>query len=86
MHPWPRQRASVMSTSEESTYPALETEGLRRKQRRVIYGVLTLLDPSLTLTRMQNPAMVGNTGNRKPPVYAGFAIPCNVQKRLTAHS
>jgi hypothetical protein len=43
-------------------------------------------DPSLTLTRMQYPAIVGNIGNRKPVVYAGYANPCNVQQPLTAHS
>ena len=43
-------------------------------------------DPSLTLTRTQSPAIVGNTGNRKPVVYAGFASLCNTQQRLTAHS
>jgi hypothetical protein len=29
---------------------------------------------------------VGNTGNRKPLVYAGSANPCNAQQPLTAHS
>jgi hypothetical protein len=29
---------------------------------------------------------VGNAGNRKPFVYAGFANPCNAQQLLTAHS
>jgi hypothetical protein len=28
------------------------------------------IDPSLTLTRTQFPAIVGNAGNRKPVVYA----------------
>ncbi len=58
----------------------------RRNWRRVIHGVLTLLDPSLTLTRTQYPAIVGNRGNRKPFAYAGFANPCNAQQPLTAHS
>jgi hypothetical protein len=40
----------------------------------------------LTLTRTQHPAIVGNAGNRKPFVYAGFANPCNAQQPLTAHS
>ncbi len=44
------------------------------------------LDPNLTLTRTQYPAIVGNTGNRKPFTYAGFASPCNAQQPLTAHS
>jgi hypothetical protein len=47
---------------------------------------LTPLDPSLTLTRTQHPAIVGNAGNRKPFVYAGYANPCNAQQLLTAHS
>ncbi len=46
----------------------------------------TLLDPNLTLTRMQRPAMVGNAGNKKALTYAGFANPCNAQQPLTAHS
>src|SRR5918999_5876828 len=46
----------------------------------------TLLDPRLTLTRTQHPAIVGNTGNRKPFIYAGFASSCNAQQPLTAHS
>jgi hypothetical protein len=40
----------------------------------------------LTLTRTQYPATVGNAGNKRPFVYAGFATPCNAQKPLTAHS
>jgi hypothetical protein len=47
---------------------------------------LTPLDPSLTLTRTQYPAIVSNPGNRKPVVYAGFAYTCNSQQPLTAHS
>jgi hypothetical protein len=39
-----------------------------KSQRRVIHGLLTPLDPSLTLTRTQYPAIVGNTGNRKPRI------------------
>jgi hypothetical protein len=31
----------------------------KKNQRRVIHGVLTPLDPSLTLTQMQHPAMLG---------------------------
>jgi hypothetical protein len=46
----------------------------------------TLLDPNLPLTRMQCPAILGNTENRKPFTYAGFANPCNAQQPLTAHS
>ena len=44
------------------------------------------LDPSLTLTRTQRPAIVSNPENRKPFTYAGFANPCNPQQPLTAHS
>ena len=57
-----------------------------KSQRRVIHGLLTPLDSSLTLTRTQYPATVGKVGNRKPPIYAGFAILCNAQQPLTAHS
>ena len=44
------------------------------------------LDPSLTLTRMQYPAIVSNTGNRKPFTYAGFASLCKPLQRLNYHS
>jgi hypothetical protein len=44
------------------------------------------IDPSLTLTRTQYPAIPGKAGNRNPVVYAGFANPCNPQQPLTAHS
>jgi hypothetical protein len=66
-------------------YPSscIEREG---NGRRAIHGLLTTLDPSLTLTRTQYPAIVGKAGNRKPFVYAGFANPCNPQQPLTAHS
>jgi hypothetical protein len=66
-------------------YPSscIEREG---NGRRAIHGLLTTLDPSLTLTRTQYPAIVGNTGYRKPFVYAGFANPCNAQQPPTAHS
>jgi hypothetical protein len=47
---------------------------------------LRALDPSLTLTRTQFPAIVGNAGHRKPFVYAGFANLCNAQQPLTARS
>jgi hypothetical protein len=55
-------------------------------QRRVIHGVLTTVDPSLTLTRTQHSAIPGNRGNKKPLIYAGFANLCNAQQLLTAHS
>jgi hypothetical protein len=40
--------------------------GWRKNRRRVTHGLLTPLDPSLTLTRTQYPAMPGNRGNRNP--------------------
>ena len=55
-------------------------------QRHVIHGLLTPLDPSLTLTRTQYPAMVGNAGNRNSLIYGDNANPCNPQQPLTAHS
>src|SRR5215212_3630771 len=63
-------------------YPSscIEREG---NGRRTIHGLLTTLDPSLTLTRMQYPAIPGNRGNRKRPIYAGYAIPCNPRQPLT---
>ena len=54
--------------------------------RGKIYGHPNPLDPSLTLTRTQYPAIVGNAGNRKPFVYAGIANSRNAQQLLTAHS
>jgi hypothetical protein len=48
--------------------------------------ILRPVDPNLTLTRMQYPAIVGKTENRKPFRYAGFANLCNLQQPLTAHS
>src|SRR5688500_16370761 len=36
--------------------------GDRRNWRRVVLGVVSRLDPSLTLTRMQYPAIVGKAG------------------------
>ena len=49
-------------------------------------GVLTPLDPILTLTRTQYPAIVSITEQRNSFVYAGFAIRCNTQRPMTAHS
>lgn len=43
-------------------------------------------DPSLTLTRAQYRATVGNTEQRKPASYAGFANAGNTQQLPTAHS
>ena len=66
-------------------YPSscIEREG---NGRRAIHGLLTTLDPSLTLTRAQHRAIVGKAENRKPVVYAGFASLCNAQQPLTAYS
>jgi hypothetical protein len=74
-------KSAVMS--EESPYPALST---RRCAKEPAPRNLRLADPSLTLTRTQYPAIVGNTGNRKPLTYAEIASPCNAQQPLTAHS
>src|SRR5215216_7970254 len=47
---------------------------------------LRTLDPSLTLTRTQYPAMVGNLENSKAFNYAGFAGLCTAQQPVTAHA
>jgi hypothetical protein len=57
----------------------------------VLFGVYhfahsTPIDPNLTLTRTQHPAIVGKRENRKPFTYARFASVCNALQRLTAHS
>ena len=44
-------------------------------------ALLTPIDPNLTLTRTQWPAIVSNTGNSKPLSYAGFANP--LQRSVT---
>ena len=54
--------------------------------RGKIYGHPNPLDPSLTLTRTQCPAIVGNRGNKEPRSYAESANLCNPQQPLTAHS
>jgi hypothetical protein len=43
-------------------------------------------DPSLTLTRMQCPAIVGKAENRKPVARAEYANPCNAHQPQAAHS
>jgi hypothetical protein len=55
-------------------------------RRRVVHGVLTPLDPSLTLTHTQHPAMMGKAEKKKRVNFAGFASPCNLQQPSTAHS
>jgi hypothetical protein len=47
---------------------------------------LTLVDPNLTLTRTQHPAISGKRGKEKSLIYAGIANLCNAQQPLTAHS
>ena len=54
--------------------------------RGKIYGHPNPLDPNLTLTRTQCPAILGKRGNRKPFTYAVYASPCKAQQPLTAHS
>jgi hypothetical protein len=49
-------------------------------------SLLRPLDPNLTLTRTQRPAIVSNTGNKKLLTYAGFATLGKPQQPLTAHS
>src|SRR5215210_5232608 len=58
----------------------------KEPETRKIHKLPRPLDPSLTLTRTQYPAILGNRGNKKPFAYAGFANLCNVQQPLTAHS
>jgi hypothetical protein len=55
-------------------------------RRRVIHGVLITLDPNLTLTGTQHPAISGKRGKGESLIYAGFANFCNAQQQLTAHS
>ena len=47
---------------------------------------LTLVDPNLTLTRTQHPAISGERGKEKLLIYAGSASVCNAQQPLTAPS
>jgi hypothetical protein len=44
------------------------------------------IDPSLTLTQMQCPAIVSDTRNIKPVVHPGFASLCKAKQPRTAHS
>ena len=66
-------------------YPSscIEREG---NGRRAIHGLLTTVDPSLTLIRTQHSAIAGNRGNTKPLIYAGIANLCNAQQPLTTNS
>src|SRR5215213_3312656 len=61
-------------------YPSscIEREG---NGRRTMHGLLTTLDPSLTLTRTQHPAIVSNRGNKEPLIYAGYASLCKPLQR-----
>src|SRR5215211_8443441 len=57
------------------------------KEPAMLYArTLDSIDPSLTLTRTQYPAIVCNAGNRKLLTHAEFANPCNAKKHPTAHS
>ena|SRR5215217_1485149 len=47
---------------------------------------LDSIDPSLTLTRTQCPAIVSNRENRNPFTYARFASVCKPQQLLSTHS
>jgi hypothetical protein len=47
---------------------------------------LQSVDPNLTLTQTQYPAIVGNAENNESLTYAEFANLCNAQQLLTAHS
>ena len=44
-----------------------------------------LLDPSLTLTRTQHPAILSNSETKKQLTYAVFASLCKLLQRLTYH-
>ena len=44
----------------------MRRSSLHRNRRRVIYGLLAPLEHSLTLARMQYPAIVSNLGNGNP--------------------
>jgi hypothetical protein len=57
----------------------------------VLFGVYhfahsTPIDPNLTLTRTQYPAIVGNRGNKRPLRNAGYANPCNPLQHLNCYS
>ena len=55
---------------------------LNKNQRRVIHALLTPLDPNYARNTLQQWATQG----KKLLTYAGFAILCNAQQPLTAHS
>jgi hypothetical protein len=83
----------VLEPGEDTRHAALEAAEDGAESLAVAGGggglepqVLTPLDPTLTLTRTQCPAKVGNTENGKPFIYAGFAPLCNAQQPVTAHS
>src|SRR5215217_6261940 len=57
------------------------------KEPATLYArTLDSIDPSLTLTRTQYPATVGDAGNRKPLRNTEIASVCNAKKHPTAHS
>src|SRR3712207_7409745 len=59
---------------------------LATEPRNAIHGLPAPNDPDLTLTRTHHAAIPGNRGSNKSLIYAGFAHPCNIQQRLSAHS
>src|SRR5215204_7677491 len=62
------------------------TSQLRKNRRQAIHVLSSPVDPNLTLTQTQCPAIVGKRENKNPLRNAGYATPCNPQQRLTAHS
>ena len=58
----------------------------RQQDRRPAIPLLRPVDPSLTLTRAQATALVGNRENNKALTYAESANLCNAQQPLIAHS
>jgi hypothetical protein len=62
------------------------TSQLRKNRRQAIHVLSSPVDPNLTLTQTQCPAIVGKRENKNPLRNAGYATPCNPQQPLTAHS
>lgn len=78
---------TLMKTHSGARNPSLSllAHRVHKKGRSVVHGVLTPLEHSLTLTHKQYPAMVGNTGTRKPVADAEFVKPCNAQQPQSVH-
>jgi len=80
-------RPARESTPDHDPYaPGLHHFCFRVVDEAAVDRAAQALDPSLTLTRIQYPAIVGKIGNRKPVVYAKFTNPCNSQQYQTAHA